>query len=80
MPEGDDTHLFSLESDSGGGWDQFAVNRDKFGVVTTFNEEFYTTRLDKVRGRLCGGGRGPFVCGGEGGAPGVIYGPFVCEG
>jgi len=33
--------------DSGAGWDQFAVNRDKFGVETTFNEELYTTALKK---------------------------------
>ncbi|KAI6034817.1 hypothetical protein EDC04DRAFT_2201828 [Pisolithus marmoratus] len=28
-------------------WDQFAVNEQKFGVTTSFNEEFYTTKLDR---------------------------------
>ncbi|KAI6013459.1 hypothetical protein BKA83DRAFT_4361812 [Pisolithus microcarpus] len=28
-------------------WDQFAVNEQMFGVTTSFNEEFYTTKLDR---------------------------------
>ncbi|KAF8554378.1 hypothetical protein OG21DRAFT_1412629 [Imleria badia] len=28
-------------------WDQFAVNEQKFGVTTTFDEEVYTTKLDR---------------------------------
>lgn len=28
-------------------WDQFAVNEKKFGVSTDFNEDMYTTVLDK---------------------------------
>ncbi|KAI6165614.1 hypothetical protein EDD17DRAFT_1753799 [Pisolithus thermaeus] len=28
-------------------WDQFATNEQKFGVTTSFNEEFYTTKLDR---------------------------------
>lgn len=30
-----------------GAWDQFALNRSKFGVETTWDEELYTTKLDK---------------------------------
>ncbi|CAE7731851.1 atxn2, partial [Symbiodinium microadriaticum] len=30
-----------------GKWDQFAVNEQKYGVSSTFNEEYYTTPLDK---------------------------------
>lgn len=37
-----------MEGDSGGsGWDQFAVNREKFGVESTFDEHIYTTRIDR---------------------------------
>lgn len=46
QPDEDDEHdlqNFSLEDDSSG-WDQFAVNKEKFGVETTFKEELYTTR------------------------------------
>lgn len=44
----DDSALLSLEGDSGGtGWDQFAVNREKFGVESTFDEHIYTTRIDR---------------------------------
>lgn len=50
MPDPDvpDSSLLSLE-DSATGWDQFAVNREKFGVETTFKEELYTSALDKRR-------------------------------
>ncbi|XP_033142293.1 polyadenylate-binding protein-interacting protein 4 isoform X2 [Brassica rapa] len=30
-----------------GGWDQFKVNQERFGVRSTFNEEMYTTPLDR---------------------------------
>ncbi|XP_048632378.1 uncharacterized protein LOC106439347 isoform X2 [Brassica napus] len=30
-----------------GGWDQFKVNQERFGVMSTFNEEMYTTPLDR---------------------------------
>ncbi|KAG8937247.1 hypothetical protein FRC03_010101 [Tulasnella sp. 419] len=30
-----------------GSWDQFAANEHLFGVTTDFNEELYTTKLDK---------------------------------
>lgn len=28
-------------------WDQFAVNEQMFGVTTSFDEEVYTTKLDR---------------------------------
>jgi PAB1-binding protein PBP1 len=28
-------------------WDQFKANEDMFGVQTTYDENLYTTRLDK---------------------------------
>jgi hypothetical protein len=43
----------SLESglgsggNSGGSWDQFAANEKLFGLKTDFDEELYTTRLDR---------------------------------
>lgn len=30
-------------------WDQFAANEQLFGLTTDFNEEFYTTKLDRSR-------------------------------
>jgi hypothetical protein len=38
-----------LEEELGGGsgWNQFEVNKSKFGVTSTFDENIYTTRLDK---------------------------------
>ncbi|KAJ1569578.1 hypothetical protein HK096_002623 [Nowakowskiella sp. JEL0078] len=49
---GDDIEGESLEELEGqpmtqGQWDQFAVNERLFGVRTDFNEEIYTTTLDK---------------------------------
>lgn len=47
MPDDDaDGAIFALE---GGDepWDQFAVNHEKFGVKTTFNEDIYTVKLDR---------------------------------
>src|SRR5690606_22117259 len=41
-----DTNL-SLDDSSGAGWDQFAVNERLFGVKTDFDENIYTTKLDK---------------------------------
>jgi PAB1-binding protein PBP1 len=43
-----------LEDSRGGKpqWDQFAVNEKKYGVASTYKEEYYTTRLDRyVRAR-----------------------------
>lgn len=46
--EGDAGGFFSLEAPGGGaGWDQFAVNRDRFGVQTTWSEHFYTTKINR---------------------------------
>eukprot|EP00929_Paragymnodinium_shiwhaense_P076824 TRINITY_DN3954_c0_g2_i1.p1 TRINITY_DN3954_c0_g2~~TRINITY_DN3954_c0_g2_i1.p1 ORF type:complete len:768 (-),score=177.93 TRINITY_DN3954_c0_g2_i1:88-2391(-) len=42
----DSLALDRRRSSSGGAWDQFRVNQEKFGVSTTFNEEYYTTKLD----------------------------------
>ncbi|KAK5715407.1 poly(A)-binding protein binding protein [Elasticomyces elasticus] len=45
----------SLESSGGGGlggvgeWDQFATNESKFGVGSTYKEEYYTTAIDRSR-------------------------------
>eukprot|EP01127_Copromyxa_protea_P004393 TRINITY_DN14258_c0_g1_i1.p1 TRINITY_DN14258_c0_g1~~TRINITY_DN14258_c0_g1_i1.p1 ORF type:complete len:466 (+),score=101.52 TRINITY_DN14258_c0_g1_i1:33-1430(+) len=39
--------LASLDGDMGDDWDQFAVNSNKFGVKSTYDEEMYTTKLDK---------------------------------
>ncbi|CAG98468.1 Pbp1p [Kluyveromyces lactis] len=36
----------SLEDDNGT-WDQFAVNEKKFGIKPSFDEHFYTTRINK---------------------------------
>ncbi|CAD7698801.1 unnamed protein product [Ostreobium quekettii] len=33
------------------GWDQFRVNKEKFGVDTTFDESIYTSRLDESKSR-----------------------------
>lgn len=30
-----------------GSWDQFAANEKLFGLTTDFDEELYTTRLDR---------------------------------
>ncbi|KAJ2462444.1 poly(A)-binding protein binding protein, partial [Coemansia sp. RSA 2322] len=54
MPDESDA-LGSLESgldrptSSGKGWDQFATNEQLFGLTTDFDEEIYTTRLDRTR-------------------------------
>ncbi|CAO3597290.1 unnamed protein product [Absidia cylindrospora] len=50
LPDGD--VLESLEEgltsgDGGGSWDQFAANEKLFGLKTDFDEELYTTRLDR---------------------------------
>ncbi|GFR48121.1 hypothetical protein Agub_g9948 [Astrephomene gubernaculifera] len=51
--EGEDSGFFSLESTgNSSGWDQFAVNRDRFGVQTTWNEHFYTTKIKRDECRI----------------------------
>ncbi len=48
MPDpGDDGPQLSLEAEGGLGWDQFAVNQQKFGVTSTFDEAIYTTTIDR---------------------------------
>lgn len=42
----DDSTMLSLEDDSGGKWDQFKVNEEKFGVESTYDEHLYTTRIN----------------------------------
>lgn len=44
-----DPSLFALEDSGEGGWDQFAVNRRKFGYESGWNEDFYTVKLDKTK-------------------------------
>lgn len=42
--------LGSLEEQTStvdGSWDQFAANEKLFGLTTDFDEELYTTRLDR---------------------------------
>lgn len=36
-----------LESSGGGSWDQFAANEKLFGLKTDFDEELYTTALNR---------------------------------
>ncbi|KAJ2777306.1 poly(A)-binding protein binding protein [Coemansia interrupta] len=36
-------------SGSGNSWDQFATNEKLFGLTTDFDEEIYTTKLDRTR-------------------------------
>jgi PAB1-binding protein PBP1 len=39
-----------MNSESGNAsWDQFAANEQLFGIKTDFNEEIYTTKLDRSR-------------------------------
>lgn len=35
------------KSTSGRAWDQFAANERQFGITTTYDENFYTTQIDK---------------------------------
>ena len=39
---------FSLES-SAGAWDQFQVNEQRFGLKSDYDENIYTTRIDRSR-------------------------------
>ncbi|QRV75167.1 protein phosphatase 1 regulatory subunit 7 [Ceratobasidium sp. AG-Ba] len=42
-----DELTFGASASSGQPWDQFQANEKMFGVVTSFNEEAYTTALDR---------------------------------
>ena len=45
---GDDTGIdMSLEGGSSTGWDQFAVNERMYGVQSTYDENIYTTSIDR---------------------------------
>ena len=37
----------SLESSTGGEWDQFKANEQMFGVKSDYDENIYTTRIDR---------------------------------
>jgi len=39
--------LSGLEGDMNDDWDQFKVNKEKFGIESTYSEELYTSKLDK---------------------------------
>ncbi|KAK0613624.1 hypothetical protein B0T14DRAFT_282548 [Immersiella caudata] len=48
VPDSNPDNDFSLEQPSGKKpWDQFAVNQQLFGVQTTYDEDIYTTSIDK---------------------------------
>jgi hypothetical protein len=61
---------------SNGGWDQFATNEKLFGVKTSFDEEVYTTKLDRsgpdfkererkaqqIANEIMGVSRRPLIC------------------
>ncbi|CAK8535957.1 unnamed protein product [Lathyrus sativus] len=51
VPDGDDLQCPELENIFDGqwnrGWDQFETNKALFGIKSTFNEELYTTKLEK---------------------------------
>lgn len=47
MPEGPDHTDLSLESGGAGTWDQFATNSQLFGAQSTYDENLYTTAIDR---------------------------------
>ena len=48
VPDSSDTFDHTLEKSSGSGaWDQFAENERLFGLKTNYDENFYTTQIDK---------------------------------
>ena len=47
VPEGQDNADFSLESSNSGTWDQFATNSHLFGAKSTYDENLYTTAIDR---------------------------------
>lgn len=50
QPDEDDiqTSLEDLENTHDSNWDQFAVNEQKFGVQSTYDERYYTTSIDRA--------------------------------
>jgi len=48
VPDAPNDADFSLESGAGGaGWDQFATNNQLFGAESTYDENLYTTTIDR---------------------------------
>jgi PAB1-binding protein PBP1 len=51
LPDQNDQIVLSnsgdLESSRNGSWNQFEVNERKYGVKSSYNENLYTTELDK---------------------------------
>jgi hypothetical protein len=47
VPEGPDNTDYSLESSNTGTWDQFATNSQLFGAQSTYDENLYTTAIDR---------------------------------
>ena len=47
IPDAPENTNLSLESGATGEWDQFAVNRQLFGTHSTYDENHYTTTLDR---------------------------------
>ncbi|EGV66418.1 hypothetical protein CANTEDRAFT_117243 [Yamadazyma tenuis ATCC 10573] len=46
VPDADDTKVLTFDENSTGGWDQFRVNQEKFGIESTYDEHLYTTRIN----------------------------------
>ncbi|KAH7106273.1 hypothetical protein BKA62DRAFT_686521 [Auriculariales sp. MPI-PUGE-AT-0066] len=46
-PRGDDLTFGASSGGGGGSWDQFVANEQMFGVTTSFDEDVYTTKLDR---------------------------------
>jgi len=47
VPEGPDNTDLSLDSGGTGTWDQFATNSQLFGAQSTYDENLYTTAIDR---------------------------------
>lgn len=47
VPEGPDNTDLSLDSGGAGTWDQFATNSQLFGAQSTYDENLYTTAIDR---------------------------------
>ncbi|KIX08091.1 uncharacterized protein Z518_02746 [Rhinocladiella mackenziei CBS 650.93] len=47
VPDGPDTTDFALESGNASSWDQFTANSQLFGAKSTYDENLYTTTIDR---------------------------------
>jgi PAB1-binding protein PBP1 len=47
-PEAEDGSLESTRKPTGQVWDQFAENERRFGIKTDYDENIYTTAIDKA--------------------------------